>query len=76
MKNLMLVLALVLLTAGCEMQMQENAKANVHKIVYIRDNRTGICFAWCRPSGHTMGLATVPCEKVPKELLHESQTDL
>ena len=49
---------------------QEIANATVRGIVYVKDPRTGICFACIRQSDYGGPvLATVPEEKIPPELL-------
>ena len=76
---------LALLTTGCEKSeavraQEENqrvqrlqAKANevVDSIQYIKDTRTGLCFAyyWGGAGNGGPALATVPCEAILHELL-------
>ena len=39
---------------------------------YFKDNRTGICFA-VTGFDRGVGIATVPCDKVPPNMLSEGQ---
>ncbi len=55
-----------------ETQKQVEADQIIHKrlgIRYIKDSRTGICFAVCGEYLSELSIATVPCEKIPPELL-------
>ncbi|MFH1325842.1 MAG: hypothetical protein ABIH48_00025 [Candidatus Falkowbacteria bacterium] len=52
-------------------RIQQNANEVVGNIQYIKDSRTGLCFAYCWVGMANGGpaLATVPCDSVPPELL-------
>lgn len=82
---MMFVAVLAFLTTGCEKQgaakareeaqrmqrLQENANEVVVNIQYIKDPRTGLCFAyyWGGAANGGPALATVPCEAIPPHLL-------
>jgi len=75
------VVVLALFVAGCQVRAQEEdqrvqylqARANkvVDNIQYIKDTRTGLCFAyyWGGTTTDGSALASVPCEAIPPELL-------
>ncbi len=81
----MCLTVLLLLVTGCESR--ETIKANrekmrlenlksdatmvVARIKYIKDPRTGLCFAyyWDGSLNGGKALATVPCEAIPSHLL-------
>jgi hypothetical protein len=47
----------------------DNARSIANKLVYTKDNRTGLCFAiWEVSSGYRAGITEVPCDKVQNEL--------
>ena len=48
---------------------QANANDVVGSIHYIKDSRTGLCFAHRDGPSGGMSLATVPCEAIPLQLL-------
>ena len=52
-------------------RLQANANEVVGSIQYIKDTRTGLCFAyyWGGKSNGGPSLATVPCEAIPPQLL-------
>lgn len=54
-----------------EKQLQEKSINVVSKLFYVRDKRTGICFA-TRSVNRYGYLATVDCDKVPAKLLLET----
>lgn len=62
------------LLTGCATQSGE-VNADPHKIKYIRDNRTGLCFAVLGSRRATsinssgLGMACVPCESIPDGML-------
>ena len=72
MKYLMLVLVVFML--GCEINPskfgKDEAQLFANKITYVRDHRTGLCFAVVasRKTGSFdqsgMGISEVPCKKV------------
>jgi hypothetical protein len=46
------------------------------KIIYMKDNRTGICFAFLTSStnskiGESQSMTCVPCEKIPECLIKQ-----
>jgi len=46
-----------------------NARSIANKLVYTKDNRTGLCFAiYEAASGYRGGITEVPCDKVQNEL--------
>jgi len=49
----------------------------VRDIVYIKDPRTGLCFAykWGGAANGGPALAMVPCESIPEELLITAQIE-
>lgn len=79
------VVALAFFATGCEkseavraqeesqrvQRLQGNANEVVGSIQYIKDTRTGLCFAyyWGGMANGGPALATVPCEAIPAELL-------
>ena len=79
--TMFLVVAIAMLLAGCEdtpeqkarererikQFYQMNANEVVSKIQYIKDPRTGLCFAYYYERGAV--LAIVPESSIPKELL-------
>jgi len=81
----MCIVALALFAIGCEepeearareeveraQWLQSNANKVIGDIQYIKDPRTGLCFAyyWGDTNFGGPALATVPCEAVPPELL-------
>jgi len=57
-------------------RLEERAKKMAHDIVYVKDLRTGICFAYLYFDIQFSGgvaLATVPCDKIPYLLLLERE---
>jgi hypothetical protein len=56
---------------------QSKADHVVNRIQYIRDPRTGLCFAYVPARWHNDGpaLAVVPCESVPAHLLTTANVD-
>ena len=76
--SLFLLIAVVLM-AGCSVNPSKvddkYAKEFASKIAYVKDARTGLCFALVgtRKTGHAsesgLGMACVPCERVPRGLL-------
>ncbi len=54
-----------------KLQIQSEADDIMRKIRYIQDPQTGICYAYCWHYGvdNTLTLTAVPCEKIPPELL-------
>lgn len=68
MNRIAITLFLVIVMVGCHVP-KPPALTELPK--YTRDNRTGICFAYSRRYNDGLALATVPCEKIPKELLEE-----
>ena len=52
-------------------RLQVEATRVVGRIQYIKDGRTGLCFAYYWGGGYNGGpaLTTVPCETIPLELL-------
>ena len=50
-----------------QFHLQNTANWVVKEMLYIKDPRTNICFAYYRRKGPT--LATVPCEAIPPHLL-------
>lgn len=82
MKQIIVVTCVVVLaffTTGCERsktvraqqdESQSTANRVVRNIQYIKDPRTGLCFAYYYGgSAGGSGLTTVPCEAIPPELL-------
>lgn len=74
----MVILILIALTTGCDRFTQEHGveaeievNSVVRHMVYFKDTRTNICFAYLMGGPGTDGnaLATVPCESVPPALL-------
>lgn len=67
--------ALALSTAGCEKEEKVVPQYKADDIVgglrYIKDPRTGLCFAyyWGGAYNGSPALATVPCELIPPHLL-------
>ena len=51
--------------------LQSKANEVVSGIEYIKDTRTGLCFAywWGGLYSHGKSIATVPCEAIPSNLL-------
>jgi len=46
------------------------ARAMIEKIRYLKDTRTGLCFAWAIDrGGREQVLTAVPCDAIPDELL-------
>jgi hypothetical protein len=76
--KMLLSIVLFLSVAACNAQTvrmgSKDTKALVEQIEYIKDLRTGLCFAMI--SGPTsarfsvLALTEVPCEKVEKFLVH------
>ena len=84
---IMVVVVLALFAAGCEkaetvsaqeknqrvQRLQADANEVVGSIQYIKDARTGLCFAyywyWGGAGNSGPALATVPCEAIPPQLL-------
>ncbi len=52
-------------------ELQEKANQVVSEIQYMKDPRTGVCFAYYYWEGYNGGpaLATVPCDSIPSDLL-------
>lgn len=50
-------------------RLQADANKVVVEIQYIKDPRTGLCFAYMSGLSGGMALATVPCEAIPPQLL-------
>ena len=83
MKRTIAFVSIVILTlfyVGCSNQYERNQRALykakqlqyvLHSIDYIKDTRTGFCFAyhWGGSGNGGPALATVPCETIPLELL-------
>lgn len=61
---------------GCESDELNRIQANEirKQITYIKDDRTGNCFA-CYEDSYHGGLATVPCESIPDYLLVKGEND-
>lgn len=53
-------------------QLQLEANRIVENMGYIKDTRTGFCFAFHRGTGGP-SLATVPCQGIPSQLLVVSE---
>lgn len=87
MRKMLAVVCVAIFTffVGCEESQEEHirwenikktyrlnqASDMIHEIVYIKDSRTGLCFAygWGGSANGGPALATVPCDAVPPELL-------
>jgi hypothetical protein len=58
------------------LRMANIAKLFTRSIIYTRDARTGLCFAYSS-AGHnderSATMTNVPCEKIPKELLIDAR---
>lgn len=75
MRSFLIILCVLL--CGCsnsDVETNETwAQHNMKNIIYVKDSRTGICFAYI-DSFSTRGvgsIASCDCEKIPKELLKE-----
>ena len=74
MKYLLIIIFAIAIT-GCQRQTDwekgnQSAKETVSDVIYIKDTRTGLCFALLDNAssyGHK-GLATVPCDKIMDHL--------
>lgn len=66
-----ILILLCLFLCGCETNDQERANNTVNQIIYIKDPRTDLCFAYVWKGGGYggPGLACVPCDKIPKNML-------
>jgi hypothetical protein len=85
MKHIIAVLCLAVLVfsvTGCQkservfereeayrIQEIEDGVSLVKRIEYIKDPRTNICFAYARAPSAWAFFMTVPCERIPSELL-------
>ena len=74
----MTCLALLLILASCDEldSISATDKNNIEKkLTYLKDNRTGLCFAFLTAAGgvdsHTM--ACVPCDSIPPNLLERAK---
>jgi len=66
---LILVPTLVIIAACSREDNVDHARWVTSKLVYIKDNRTGLCFAiYESDSGYRAGITEVPCDKVQNEL--------
>ena len=65
----------LVLFSGCGVGSSSNVAINGLDLQYVKDPRTESCFAYVGSSMKMslettgLGLASVPCDKVPKELL-------
>lgn len=53
---------------GCKMEKAGDAFLIQDELHYMKDSRTGLCFAYCWVNKE-LAFATVPCEAIPPELL-------
>lgn len=84
MKNIQCIAAItfIMILAGCapaspESELNEksaNAKQLVEDLVYVKDDKSGLCFAYAWNGGGYGGPAftQVPCEKVEKLLINKA----
>lgn len=68
MKNLILILSLVILSSCDNPSYVEGAGKSTNNIYYIKDSRTGLCFAE-RGSGNTYLFTCVPCSEKVENLI-------
>lgn len=54
---------------------QMTANKLVNNTIYVKDPRTGICFAYLTYGGVLSGITAVPEEKIPPELLITAKID-
>jgi hypothetical protein len=76
--TLIAVIALSIVINCCNAQADEvvaqtNYSRNIlGRVGYVQDPRTGVCFA-VYTLMNTVSMATVPCEKIPKQLLNKGE---
>ncbi len=44
----------------------ETAARDIQKVVYIKDNRTGLCFGEIEPNSNSESITCVPCDSLKK----------
>ncbi|PIT89279.1 MAG: hypothetical protein COU27_01185 [Candidatus Levybacteria bacterium CG10_big_fil_rev_8_21_14_0_10_36_7] len=62
-------------SAKHEKHLQPTANKIIGTVIYIKDPRTNVCFAYREELGYKESLATVPCESIPPELLVVAEVD-
>jgi hypothetical protein len=73
-KFIVLILGITFL-GGCGVGSSKNVKINGDDIQYVKDKRTNLCFAYVGSSRATslkttgLGMACVPCDSIPENLL-------
>lgn len=61
-----------------EIKIQRLVDYTVKDIIYIKDQRTNLCFAVASRSGHRyygMGVSQVPCDAIPSSLLRIARAE-
>ena len=65
-----LIVLIVLCLVGCNPTQQEYESRMQNDIVYIKDHKTGLCFAHYQ-AGYGAGLAHVPCSAYKAQFTHK-----
>ena len=82
MKNIIIIFLLAVATS-CTTKTGKVGDISTEDISYKKDTRTGLCFAFigAKRAGNfldeseSIGMACVPCEKIPHSLLFENKEE-
>ena len=71
LKSLLMLLFLMMFISCSDNYLRVDKDNFENKIVYIKDNRTGLCFAFLKTLGGYINesMTCVPCENISCELL-------
>jgi len=70
----LLLLSVLIVLPGCDPYPERKTKGApvTHRVQYLRDERTGLCFAFMRGKSLDQGpaLVLVPCDSLPPEIVN------
>ncbi len=77
MKIFLICLTCLMMTGCLEEPSKDEGQSRANlvttSLVYFRDSRTGLCFVSLQLGAYNSGLACVPCESVPEDMLYEGK---